>query len=181
MKSVRLPHYDYATSGAYFLTLCAHNKECLFGAVADGIMCLNDCGRIVEKEWLCSAEIRKELEIGDFVIMPNHLHGIVLINESDRAHGHIAQEEAHCRAALPDAYHRGSRDREAHSISSFVAGFKSYTTKLVNELRKTPGARLWQPNYFEHIIRNQRQFDTACEYIRTNAMRWELDGYHPSR
>jgi len=180
MKSIRLPHYDYATSGAYFLTLCAHNKECFFGAVADGIMRLNECGQIVEREWQRSAQIRKELEIGDFALMPNHLHWIVLINENDRARCDIAQEEAHCRAALPEVYHRGSRDREAHSISSFVAGFKSYTTKLVNELRKTPGARLWQPNYFEHIIRNQRQCDTACEYIQTNPLRWELDKYHPN-
>lgn len=172
MKSVRLPHYDYATSGAYFLTLCTHDKESLFGTLADGIMHLNEYGRIIEREWLRSAEIRKELEMGAFVIMPNHLHGIVLINEDDRAH---------CRAALPEVYSRGSRDREARSISSFVAGFKSYTTKRINELRKTPGARLWQPNYFEHIIRNQRQFDTACEYIQTNPLRWELDKYHPSR
>jgi len=134
MKSVRLPHYNYATSGAYFLTLCTHNKECLFGAVADGIMCLNDCGRIIEREWLRSVQIRKELEFGDFALMPNHLHGVVFIRDNDRAH---------CRAALPDVYHRGSRARESHSISSFVAGLKSYTTKLVNELRKTPGARLW--------------------------------------
>ena len=170
-KSVRLPHYDYGTSGAYFLTLCTHDKECLFGTVSDGIMHLSECGRIIEREWPRSAEIRKELEIGDLVIMPNHLHGIVLIHELSRAH---------CRAALPEVYHRGSRDRESRSISSFVAGFKSYTTKLVNELRKTPGARLWQPNFFEHIIRNDAQFSRACDYIRNNPMRWELDKYHPN-
>ncbi|MFH1010352.1 MAG: transposase [bacterium] len=172
MKSVRLPHYDYASPGAYFLTLCTHNKECLLGMVADGIMHLSECGRIIEREWLRSANLRKEVGIGDFVIMPNHLHGIVLISENDRAHG---------RAALPDVYRRDSRGREAHSVSSFVAGFKSYTTKLVNELRKTPGARLWQPNYFEHVIRNDAQLSRACEYVQTNPLRWELDKYHPSR
>ena len=171
LKSVRLPHYDYSTSGAYFLTLCAHDKECLFGTVADGINHLNECGRIVEREWLRSAEIRRELEIGDFVIMPNHLHGVVFIRDHDPAHG---------RAALPDVYHRGSRDREAHSISSFVAGFKSYTTKLTNEFRGTHGFRLWQPNYFEHIIRNDAQLGRACEYIQTNPLRWEFDKYHPN-
>ncbi|MFH1011927.1 MAG: hypothetical protein V1784_11925 [bacterium] len=73
MKSVRLPHYDYASSSAYFLTLCTHNKECLFGMVTDGITHLSECGRIIESEWLRSTEIRRELEIGDFVIMPNHI------------------------------------------------------------------------------------------------------------
>lgn len=168
MKSIRLPHYNYASSGAYFLTLCTHNKKCLFGTVADGIMHLNEYGRIIKREWLRSAEIRKEVEMGEFMVMPNHIHGIVLIHEP----------EAHCRAALQDDYSRGSRNREKRSVSSFMAGFKSYTTKLINELRKTPNARLWQPNYFEHIIRGDLQFGKVCEYIQTNPLRWELDKYH---
>ncbi|MDD5088031.1 MAG: transposase [bacterium] len=172
MKSTRLPHYDYAASGTYFLTLCIHNKECFLGEVGDGSVHLSEYGRIVEREWRHSAEIRKELNVGDFIVMPNHLHGIVLLRENN---------EAHCRAALPDVYRRSSRERESHSISSFVAGFKAYTTKLVNELRKAPGTRLWQPNYFEHVIRNADQFSRACNYIRTNPLRWELDKYHPSR
>ncbi|MBU0508227.1 transposase [bacterium] len=175
-KSVRLPHYNYGTTGGYFLTLCTHNKECQFGVVADGIPCLNEYGRIIEREWKRSAEIRKELGFGDFVIMPNHLHGIVFIKESDGAHCRAALPS---RAASPEVYLRGSRDREKHSISTFVAGFKSYTTKLINELRKTPGARLWQPNYFEHVIRNEEQARRACEYIQTNPIRWKLDKYHP--
>lgn len=176
MKSVRLPHYDYSASGVYFLTICTHYKECLFGTITDGIMHLNKYGQIIEKEWLRSPEIRKEIEMGDFVVMPNHLHGIVAIHET----------EAHCRAALPsrvalpDDYSRDSRHREKRSISSFVAGFKSYTTKLINELRKTAGERLWQPNYFEHVVRSEKQLSRACNYILTNSLRWELDKYYPN-
>ena len=115
MKSVRLPHYDYGTSGAYFLTLRTHEKVCLLGVIADGIMRPSEFGQLVKREWERSGEVRKEINIDEFVVMPSHLHGIVWITEDDRAH---------CRAALPDGYTRGSQDREPRSISSFVAGFK---------------------------------------------------------
>jgi putative transposase len=168
-KSVRFPHYDYSSIGTYFLTLCAHEHQCLLGEIADGIMSLSDYGRIVEREWCRTSEIRPELRLGDFVAMPNHIHGIVHIVENDGAH---------CRAALPEVYSRGTREREPHSISSFVAGFKAYTTKLANGIRATPGARLWQPNYFEHVIRNDKQLERACRYIQDNPRRWEHDKYH---
>jgi hypothetical protein len=82
-RTIRLQNYDYTQSGSYFITICTTQKECLFGTVINGEMVLNDIGKIVEKEWLKSAEIRSEIEIGEFVVMPNHMHGIVIITRKD--------------------------------------------------------------------------------------------------
>ena len=79
-RSIRLPNYDYSRSGIYFVTICTHQKQCLFGEIDRGKMFLNQIGNIVREEWLKSAQIRKEIELDEWVIMPNHLHGIVLIH-----------------------------------------------------------------------------------------------------
>ncbi len=86
-RSIRLKDYDYSSAGAYFVTLCVLNRECVFGEVTDGVMMLNHHGEIVLKEWLKSAEIRKEIELDAFIVMPNHLHGIIVINHAVAAVG----------------------------------------------------------------------------------------------
>lgn len=88
--SIRLNGYDYRQSGAYFVTVCAHNRACLFGEIIDGELCLNDFGRILEYEWLRSEKIRKNVEIDKFVIMPNHLHGIIITDNNVGATRRVA-------------------------------------------------------------------------------------------
>jgi hypothetical protein len=94
-RSVRLKGYDYAQPGAYFVTLCTAGRACLFGEIVDGEMRTNACGAIVRDEWMRSAQIRQEIQLspGEFVVMPNHIHGIVWIVGGD--------VEAHGRAPLP--------------------------------------------------------------------------------
>ena len=176
-RSIRLKGYDYTQPGAYFVTICTHGREILFGHVVDGEMALNEYGEIVREEWFRSTEIRAEVELfhDEFVIMPNHIHGIVWIVETDNpsvvgAHGHVG---AHGRAPLLP-------QRPPRSLGSFIAGFKSIVTKRINTLRNTPGAPVWQRNYYEHIIRNDRALNAIRRYIAANPACWHLDRYNPN-
>ena len=141
----------------------------MFGNVVDGFMQLNEMGKIVADEWIKSSEIRREIDLDEWVVMPNHFHGIIVITgDSVRAHG---------RAPLQKP--QGVSDRELYrtpkSIGAMIAGFKSASTKRINQLRQTPGAKLWQRNYWEHVIRNEHDLSEIREYICNNPIKWEFD------
>jgi REP element-mobilizing transposase RayT len=168
-NSVRLRSYDYRSAGAYFVTICTFQKEAILAEIVDGVAHLKAPGEIVQDEWLKSAEIRPEIELDKFIIMPNHLHGIVFINDSVGAHGMRPESggfemRAHSRAPL----HRGAK-----SLGSFIAGFKSACTKRINESRNTAGVPVWQRNYHERIIRNEEELHSLRDYILTNPVRWD--------
>jgi len=164
-RSIRLRGYDYAQAGAYFVTICTQNRECLFGEIVDGQVALNVPGEVVAEEWLRSARIRGEIELDAFVVMPNHLHGIVVIRDVG----------AHGRAPLPSPPHRPPR-----SLGSFVAGFKSVSTKRINAIRGTPGVPVWQRNYREHVIRDDHDLGRVRRYIAENPLRWDEDPENPN-
>ena len=166
-RSIRLKEYDYSQAGAYFVTVCAWNRECLFGKVVDGEMQLNDIGRIVADEWTRSCEIRQEIELDEWIVMPNHIHGIIIITDVG----------AHGRAPLQ--HDNTVLHREPRSLSSFIAGFKSATTKRINQTRGTPGVQLWQRNYYEHVIRNEESLNEIRQYISGNPKRWAEDEDNP--
>ena len=143
-------------------------------------MVWNAYGEIVREEWFHSAEIRAEIELfpDEFVVMPNHIHGIVWIVETgpvgrtDRVVGATGQVGAHGRAPL-------QLQRPPRSLGSFIAGFKSAATKRINALRGAPGTPVWQRNYYEHIIRDERALDAIRRYIAANPLRWHLDRHNP--
>jgi REP element-mobilizing transposase RayT len=120
--------------------MCAHRRECIFGEVVDDEMVLNEMGRIVEEEWLRTPSVRPEVELDHFVVMPNHVHGIVIIN--DRKTKHNPSVGTHGRASL---------HRKPRSLSSLVAGFKSIVTKRINIVRGTMGTPIWQARFHDHI------------------------------
>ncbi len=163
-KSIRLTDWDYAHPGAYFVTLCTHRRKCLFGDITDGVMNLNDAGRIVEEEWRRSSEIRQELTLDAYCVMPNHFHAIVLICECD------GRGERPC-APIPGNRHA----MDKRSLSALVAGFKAAVTTKINALALTPGYPVWQRNFFERIIRNERELTALREYIDRNPGAWEKD------
>lgn len=169
-RSLRLKHYDYAQAGAYFVTLCSHDRVNLFGEIVQGEMHLSAAGKIVAEEWQRSTEIRPEIELDEWVVMPNHLHGIVVINRDDRvgAHGRTPLREIN-----PNSLYRLPR-----SLGSFIAGFKPSATKRINEMRHTPGVAVWQRNYYEHVVRDAADLRRIREYIATNVLRWQLDDYY---
>ena len=168
-KSIRLKGYDYSSPGAYFVTICTYNGECLFGEIRDSSMYLNDFGKVVENEWWKSSEIRKELDLDVFQTMPNHIHGIVMIQE----------ERPDPNKTVVGANGRSPLRMKPKSLSSFIAGYKSICTKRINELRNTTGVPVWQRNYHEHIIRNEEELNRIREYIINNPLKWELDKENP--
>ncbi len=187
-RSIRLQGYDYTTPGAYFITLCTHQRQCLFGDIVDGQMQLNAWGRIVADEWLKSATIRQEIELDEWVVMPNHFHGIVFIQsiETDRSVGANGDSVgANGRSPLQVSRHDRSPQpgvapsMQPRSLSSLIAGFKSATTKHINIARKAPGTPVWQRNY-DHIIRNEDALHQIRDYVQTNPCRWEGDRLHPA-
>ena len=183
-RSIRLKEYDYGEPGSYFVTICAYRHAYLFGTVRRGIMCANAYGRIVEQEWLASPAIRDEVEIDAFVVMPNHVHGIIWIKTANLAGapGATAHDAtprggsprhvgAHGRAPLRKV---GSAPyRPPRSLGSFVAGFKSACTKRINVARGSPGVPVWQRNYYERVLRNEDELNAARQYIIDNPTLWE--------
>jgi putative transposase len=168
--SVRLKEYDYSQNGAYFITICAYNQGCLFGKIVDEKVQLNKLGKIAQEEWMHSAEIRQEIYLDEFIVMPNHLHGIVLIQQGDPP---VAPTQKN-----PMTKPRGP---EKKSLGSFVAGYKSSVAIKINRFRNTPGDKIWQRNYYEHIIRNDNSLNMIRNYIISNPMQWELDRENPDR
>lgn len=163
-RSIRLADYDYSAEGGYFITIVTQGRINLFGEIVDGNMRLNEFGKVVWEEWFKSTSIRHEIELDmdEFVVMPNHIHGIVYIND-DRGRGD--RPVAPTKPVGPPP----------KSIGAFVAGLKSSTTKRINALRNTPGASLWQRNYYEQIINSEKDYDNIVNYIYYNPLKWEID------
>ncbi len=173
-RSIRLKGYNYTWTGAYFVTLCTRGRVCLFGEIVVDAMRLNAYGEIVQEEWFRSAEIRREIALfsDEFIVMPNHIHGIVRIVESP---------DTHVEATCPTVGATGRsplRGPAKRSLASFVAGFKSAATKRINEHRGTPGATIWQRNYYEHIIRHGESLNRIRAYILNNPLQWHSDHEH---
>jgi REP element-mobilizing transposase RayT len=131
-------------------------------------MALNDIGRIVDDEWRRTSDVRVEIALDAFVIMPNHLHGIAFINE-------------HAKGAGGNVVPRMMRGTGHRSLSSFVSGFKAATTRRVNAIGRVMTVPLWQRNYYEHVIRDERDLERIRQYVADNPARWHEDGYHPSK
>ncbi len=179
-RSIRLKGYDYSQAGAYFVTICAYNRECLFGEIVDGKMALNELGEIVREEWIYSTKIRNEIKMDEYVVMPNHIHGIVIIKDVDNVPvGVTGRSPLQRRSPLrqDDRHPHGPKPK---SIGSFIAGFKSVVTKRINELRKLPGASVWQPNYYDHIIRDEKEYYKIKNYIKNNPAQWIEDKNNPN-
>lgn len=165
-RSIRLKGYDYTQPGAYFVTFCSYQRDEIFGEVISGEMKLSALGKIVREEWLRSADIRKEIQVfeDEMVIMPNHGHGIVQIMDIVGVDG--------VRPTIQDA-RRASLRRFPRSLGSLIAGFKaSVTSRAKRELKMTV---IWQRNYYDHIIRDDRELNNIRWYILNNPLNWQLD------
>ncbi|MGB3138135.1 MAG: transposase [Nodosilinea sp.] len=187
-SSIRLKGYDYSAAGAYFITICAFQRHCLFGQIVEGEMQLNEFGQIVAEEWLHSKEIRQEIDFDAWVIMPDHLHGVVLIEsinpEGANNHLPLRQTLVGANGCLPSSSWRNNPHRlvppmRPRSLASFIAGFKSATTKRINTLRDAAGTPVWQRNYYDHIIRNDQSLQHIRHYITNNPLTWADDKLHP--
>jgi REP element-mobilizing transposase RayT len=199
-RSIRLKGYDYSQAGLYFVTICVHvgangirpNNDSIspnsngirphiFGEVINGEMILNDAGKMVCCEWEKSAEIRKEIEIHEYIVMPNHFHGIIEIvgangirpndannnvirpNNDDIIRANNNDDKGECHSPL--------RRSPSKTVGSLIRGFKSSITKQL-------GYSPWQRNYWEHIIRNEKSYQYVANYIINNPVKWEKDRFY---
>lgn len=175
-RSIRLRDYDYAANGAYFVTLCTHEKTCRFGAVVDGEMQLNESGEMVRDEWLRTAEVRPQVVLDAFVIMPNHLHSIIMIDHPVGATRRVA------RSTPGDGDNRATHrvaptpGPATGSLGAIIGQFKAAVTRRVNAANGVNGP-LWQRNYYEHVIRNDADLEAIRDYIEANPARWAEDEY----
>lgn len=155
-KPLRIKDYDYSQPGGYFVTICAQNKQCFFGDIQQGEMILNAAGQMAQEEWDDLSLRFTNISLDASIVMPNHLHAIVIFNEKD--------EKLH--------------------LGAIIQAYKSITTnKYIQGVRNKGwipfNKRLWQRNYYEHIIRNDQDLEIIQEYIMTNPQKWDKDRFHP--
>ena len=184
-RSIRFTAYDYSRPGAYYVTICTGDKECLFGGIVDGQMQPNEYGKIAHGEWWRSEKIRPRIQLDAWVVMPNHVHGILMIG------GGTAVATATAPAAAAAMIGRGTARRAptiegfgkpvSGSLPTVIRAYKSAVTKRVNEMRNKPGKAVWQRDYYEHIVRNDAEYARIREYISMNPVRWPSDPENPSR
>ncbi len=191
-RSIRLPGYDYTQSGAYFVTICAHERQCMFGEIVDGKMQLNGFGGIVEKWWREIPHHFVNVEIDYDIIMPNHFHGILWILQnrggevtSPPPSVYTNDRRGEVTSPLPSVYTNGrgggiTPPPRKPTLGQIIAYFKYQSTKLINEIRQSPGVAVWQRNYYEHIIRNEKDLNRIREYIINNPLRWQFDRENPN-
>jgi len=167
-RSIRIPGYDYASPGAYFVTISVQDSECVLGQVVDGEMVLSEAGQIAHDGWAEVPRHFPNVSVDTFVVMPNHVHGIVCI-EDDPGRGGVTPP-------LQDGPHI-----VRPTLGQIVAYYKYRATKWINALRDTPGAPFWQRNYYERIIRDDAELDRIREYIVGNPYTWHTDRDNPDR
>ncbi|HVU11657.1 MAG TPA: transposase [Phototrophicaceae bacterium] len=168
-KSIRMPGYDYRQDGVYFVTICTHQREILFGHVAGETVSLNSFGEVVQQRWNELPNHFPSAQLGSFIIMPNHVHAVVVIN------AYLIG----ARHASP--LHSTASNGKRGSLGTIVGSFKSASARIINEQRDTPSAPVWQRGYHDRIVRNERELNAIREYILYNPMRWEADENNPQR
>lgn len=173
-RSIRLKGYDYARAGAYFVTVCAHNRECLFGDVFAGEMRLNDAVQMVQDVWDGLPIKFHNIETDEFIIMPNHVHGIIVIVGAQ----FIAPFDCDAMNQNKKQIKQGVMNH-APTVGEIVRAFKAQCTHAINKIRNTPGNPLWQRNYYEHIIRSEQEMDRIRKYITENPAKWSEDEDNP--
>ena len=161
-RSIRLKGYDYSQDGAYYITSVTKARRILFGDIVDNEMQLNDTGRLISDAWEWLATRHSYVELDSYIVMPNHLHGILVL-ASDRPKG-------------------GSRTAPTgrKPLGRLIGAFKTVSTRQVNLTLGTPGQPLWQRNYYERVIRNDEEWNRVREYIASNPMQWDKDSENPN-
>jgi len=175
-RSIRLKGYDYAQPGAYFITICTHHRECLFGDVVDGEMRLNTFGKIVEWTWRDLPNHIVNIVLDAFVVMPNHVHGIVIIVDDH----HMVGAGSEPAPTEPAPTEPAPTNRKRHGLPEIVRQFKTFSARRINKHRGVRGVPVWQRNYYEHIVRDENALNRIREYIRNNPFNWSMDQENPS-
>jgi len=182
-RSIRLKGYDYSQIGAYFVTICVDNRECLFDDLV--------LRRVAETYWRNIPRHFPNVALDEWIVMPNHLHGAIVIADDARRGeafppttfaGNSLSDE---RDAFASSHASGNaspllpRGASPDSLGAIIGNYKSVTTRRINAIRHTPGAPVWQRNYYEHIVRDENELNRIREYIVNNPANWEEDEENP--
>jgi len=179
-QSIRLKDYDYTQAGAYFITICTKDRECLFGDISDNNLHYNDYGQIAYEFWLKIREHFSNSELDGFIVMPNHIHGIIMINtRRGEVSSPIGVSSPELNAITSIQKGGETPPLHKHALGQFIAFYKYQTTKQINQIRNTSGMSVWQRNYYEHIIRNENELDKIRQYIIDNPFKWNIDENNP--
>ena len=225
-RSIRLPEYDYSQAGAYFITICTHQREYIFGNIVDGEMKLNELGQIAFEQWQQIPERFGSIELDAFVIMPNHIHGIIVINDPEPVGaGFTPAQIAHnAQSGIGQPHDGQPHDGQPHdgqphdgqphdgqprglplpddetpnigvglaptptlipirvTVGNIVGAYKSLVANECLKIFKTKNetmGKLWQRNYYEHIIRDEKSYLEIAQYIFDNPAKWALDSLFP--
>ena len=176
-RSIRLPNYDYSQSGAYYITIVTWHRECLFGDVVDGKMVLSKLGLVAKQQWENLPNRFPNITLGAFVIMPNHLHGVIVIMTGRGTAGNHNDHDGDLSRRAPT--HEQYQKPVKGSIPTIVRSYKSSVSYRINLMRGTQAIPVWQRNYYEHIIRNERDLQNKTDYIEANPMLWAADNENP--
>lgn len=173
-RSIRLPEYDYSQAGAYYVTIVTWHRECLFGEVVNGEMKLNQFGLVAKQQWEKLPKRFPNIELGAFVVMPNHEHGIIVITDGrGTAENRMGFDgESSRRAPTREQFQKPVKG----SIPTIIRSYKSAVAYRINLMRRTDGVPVWQRNYYEHVIRDNKDLQNTTNYIESNPMMWDEDG-----
>lgn len=171
-RSIRLKNYNYSQAGLYFITICVHDRLPLFGKIIDGEMLLNAAGYMVANQWLLLPYRFPSIVLHEYVVMPNHFHGVI------ESVGAIP-----CGCLIFCGCPEKEGINPAPTVGDVVGAFKSLSTnEYIRNVKQNEwqpfNKKLWQRNYYEHIIRNEEAYLKIAEYIQTNPLRWREDTYH---
>ena len=170
-RSIRLKKYDYTQPGAYFVTIVAYQRVCLFGELVNEEIQLNESGRILEGCWCAIPDHFTNVELGAYVVMPNHIHGIIVIN--DRADAAASARRGTIYRAPTEQFGKPVNG----SIPTIIRTFKSAVTRRIG--RELNATGIWQRNYYEHVIRYHEDWDRIHRYIESNPPMWAEDNENP--
>ncbi len=179
IESARLKHWDYGWNAAYFITICTKDRTCFFGRAVDGKMVLNEIGQIARNCWLAIPEYFPFVKLADHIVMPNHVHGILVIDKPDDGRTTV---ETRLIASLPHDRNgkpggiTGNKNPMLHdNLSKIIRWYKGRTTF---ESRKIQCDFAWQSRFHDHIIRNEKSFQRISQYIQNNPINWTSDRFN---
>jgi putative transposase len=153
-KQIRLKNYDYSQHNAYFITICVNHRKCILSNIIEDQTHLSHQGKIIEKQWLWLAKYYPYVSLNEYVIMPNHFHGIVVIENK-------------------------MINKKRYSLSQLICAFKTTSAKAINKFQNSAGKQFWQRSYHERVIRNEEELGKIQEYIINNPLQWAIDEENP--
>ena len=183
-QSIRLREYDYSQPGAYFITVCTQHKECNLGELINGEIQFTVRGMIASVFWLEISHHFSNVELDQFILMPNHIHGIIFIKDKNIAEINTMGGETQPTMGgetPPLREGKKGKNKGKNTLGQIVAYYKYRTTKIINQIDETPGQRIWQRNFYDRIIRTEKALHIMRQYIATNPQRWNKDLYNPRR